>query len=188
MEKGALRTSLAALGGSTRIGTLRVTSGPPCPHRHPAPTGHPPLRKGTSAPVNVKASANERKFVTGSMRRAGGGPVTQPAEGVVMRLLAPTWCRGRGLPGTRRRSTRAAAASPGLHRPRLTPGAPARLRRELLLWGSWARRRVYRRNGSLLTSKRRMGGELSQPRLEPFSETRPPAAARHKSQSVASGS
>lgn len=73
MEKGALRTSLAALGGSTRTGTLWVTSVLPCPHRHPAPMGHPPLRKGTSAPVNVKPSANERKFVTGSMRRAGGG-------------------------------------------------------------------------------------------------------------------
>lgn len=102
----------------------------------------------------------------------GGAPVTQPAEGVVRRLLAPAWAPWEMITGH-------PPPHHGLHWPHLAPGGTGTAARPGL------RGRVYRRNVFLPTSKKkkkkkkRMGGGLSQPRHELFSKTQPQAPS-HK--------
>lgn len=85
--------------------------------------------------------------------------MTQPAEGVVMRLLAPAraqWAKAARHPPTEHPAL--SLPRRRLRWPRLTLGARARLRRELAGQGFRGRRRVLLQK-CLLTSKNKKGWE-----------------------------
>lgn len=145
MEKGALRTRLASLGQLRwqLAPSQRDAFGDLCslPCRAPTTT---PCRWGARHYVKAPRRGGSCKRGEICHRQPAacwrGGLVTQPAEGVVTRLLAPArapWARAARHPQTEH----PALLPPcwGLCWPRLTPGAWAWLRHELPVRGSWGR-------------------------------------------------